>query len=53
MRDFTAGRDINVDGDVLIIDQSQEPKLLAQCSNQELLDEETHRKSLLSRERTD
>ena len=53
MRDFKAGRDINVDGDVLIVDRSQEPKLLAQCSNQELLDEETHRKSLLSRERTD
>jgi len=53
VRDFKAGGDINVNGDVLIVDQSQEPKLLFQCSNEELLEEETHRQSLLRREQSD
>jgi hypothetical protein len=51
MRDFKAGRDINVGGDVHINDQSNQPKLLALCTNEELFDEEQHRRKLLSDEK--
>jgi hypothetical protein len=51
MRDFKAGRDINVGGDVHIHDGSTQPKLLVLCSNEELLDERAHRKVVLSGER--
>ena len=52
MRDFSAGRDINVEGDVFIHDESIEVgKLLVNCSNEELIEERTHRKSVLSGER--
>lgn len=51
MRDFKAGGDINVEGDVNIIDNSTQPKLLAACTNSELLHERKHRKSLLVQER--
>lgn len=51
MRDFKAGRDINVDGDVNIIDNSNQPKFLTICTNEELIHERAHRKKLLSQER--
>src|SRR5579875_2450961 len=51
MRDFKAGRDINVDGDVHIIDNSNQPKLLAVCTNEELIHERAHRNELLRHER--
>ncbi len=51
MRDFKAGRDINVGGDVYIRDESSQPKLLVLCTNEELSDERTHRKAVLSGER--
>lgn len=51
MRDFKAGRDINVEGDVHINDNSTQPKLLVICTNEELLEERNHRKVLLSQER--
>jgi len=51
MRDFKAGRDINVGGDVHIHDESSHPKLLVLCSNEELVDERVHRKAVLSGER--
>ena len=52
MRDFSAGRDINVEGDVFIHDESIEiGKLFVNCSNEELIEERTHRKSVLSGER--
>ena len=51
MRDFKAGRDINVEGDVYIHDESSQPKLLIQCTNQELFDERIHRKYILANER--
>jgi hypothetical protein len=51
MRDFKAGRDINVGGNVNIHDHSSEPKLLIQCTNEELFDEQQHRKAVLSNER--
>jgi len=50
VRDFKAGRDINVEGDVHIIDNSTQPKLLVVCTNDELLAERVHRKTLLSQE---
>lgn len=50
MRDFKAGRDINVEGDVHIIDNSSQSKLLVNCSNEVLFDERIHRKSLLRQE---
>jgi hypothetical protein len=53
LRDFKAGRDINVSGDLVVTDQSQESKPLARCSNQELFEEEKHRKDLLASERSD
>ena len=52
MRDFSAGRDINVGGDVFIHDESIEVgKLLVNCTNEELIAERVHRKSVLSGER--
>ena len=51
MRDFKAGRDINVGGDVHIHDESSQPKLLVLCTNEELFDERIHRKSVLAGER--
>lgn len=51
MRDFKAGRDINIGGDVHIHDQSTQPKLLVLCTNEELFDERAHRKVVLSDER--
>jgi hypothetical protein len=51
MRDFKAGRDINVGGDVHIHDESSQPKLLVLCTNEELFDERVHRKSVLAGER--
>lgn len=51
MRDFNAGRDINVGGDLVIRDQSQQPgKLLRECSNDELLIERRRRERLLQEE---
>ncbi len=51
MRDFKAGRDINVEGDVHIVDNSVQPKLLVVCTNEELFAERAHRDALLSQER--
>lgn len=51
MRDFNAGRDINVGGDIHIHDESSQPKLLILCTNQELFDERAHRKEVLACER--
>lgn len=51
MRDFRAGGDINVGGDVHIIDNSYQPKLLAMCTIDELLEERRHRARLLEQER--
>lgn len=51
MRDFKAGRDINVGGDVHIHDESTQPKLFVLCTNEELFDERVHRKSVLAGER--
>jgi hypothetical protein len=50
MRDFTNGGDIN--GDVVINDNSTEYKLLIHCSNEELTHEETHRRGLLRKEKS-
>ena len=51
MHDFKAGHDINVGGDVYIHDESSQPKLLVQCTNEELYEERKYRKALLSGER--
>lgn len=52
MRDINAGRDINVDGPVIITDNSQQQyKLLIHCTNEELLEEEPLRKQNLALER--
>ncbi len=51
MRDFKAGRDIHIGGDVYIHDESLQPKLLVLCTNKELFDERAHRKSVLAAER--
>jgi hypothetical protein len=51
MRDFKAGRDINVEGGVHIRTESSQPKSLSMCTNEELFNERTHRKTLLSSER--
>lgn len=52
MRDFKAGRDINVNGDVVIYDEStQVGKFLINCTNDELIEERSHRKSVLWGER--
>lgn len=51
MRDVNAGRDINVDGDFVVNDNSQQYKLLIQCTTEELLAEEPHRLQRLKEER--
>lgn len=52
MRDFSAGRDINVNGDVVIHDESEQVgKLFINCSSEELLEERIHRKKVLWGER--
>lgn len=50
MRDVNAGRDINIDGDFVINDNSQQYKLLIHCTNEELLTEEPHRLQQLKEE---
>jgi hypothetical protein len=42
MRDFKAGRDIQVGGDVHIKTESSQPKYLSMCTNEELMDELNH-----------
>ena len=49
MRDFNAK---NIGGNVIINDSSSEYKPLVQCSIEELLHEEMHRRSLLDKERS-
>ena len=49
MRDVRTG-DISAGGDIVINDQSHQPKLLVQCTNEELLEEEQHRRSILRKE---
>ena len=51
MRDFNVGNNLDVKGDLHINDNSNQSKLLIDCSNDELLDERNHRKDLLSSER--
>lgn len=51
MRDINAGRDINVKGDFVVNDSSQQYKLLIHCSNEELLAEEPYRRQHLADER--
>lgn len=52
MRDFRANGDINVHGDVVITDNSQQTyKPLTQCSNEELRAERSHRFQLLEEEK--
>lgn len=51
MRDITIDGGIQAGGDVKFIDQSQ-PKLLAQCSSEELIHEQSHRSQLLRGERS-
>ena len=51
MRDFTAGRDINVGRDLYIQEEANQLyKPLAQCTNEELYPERDHRKMLLRKE---
>lgn len=50
MRDFRAGRDINVEGDVHIVDNSEQSTLLIACTNEELFAERNHRNELLKQE---
>ena len=47
VRDFKAGRDINVEGDVNIIDNSNQPKLLVLCTNADFQYYKTHLNALL------
>ena len=52
MRDFKAGRDINIDGNVVIHDSSSnQPKPLSMCSIEELNEEYNHPAKLLKEER--
>lgn len=51
MRDFKAGGDIKIGGNVHIYDSSDRPKFLDQCTNDELYEERIHRSRLLSKER--
>ena len=51
MRDLNVGRDINVQGNMIIQDQSQEHKLLIHCTNEELNNEEIYRKQNLKQEK--
>ena len=50
MRDITTGH-IEAGRDVIFNDQSNQPKLLIQCTNEELIQEEKHRRDLLDKER--
>ncbi|WP_353191072.1 hypothetical protein [Pandoraea pnomenusa] len=53
MRDMNVGGGINVGRDFIINDESRnESKLLINCSSDELVLEERHRRSLLSKERS-
>lgn len=47
MRDFKAGRDINVSGNVHITETPRAPKLLAVCTTEELLHEREFRRERL------
>jgi hypothetical protein len=51
MRDFKAGCDIHVGGDLHINDQSNKSKLFIDCTDEELFAEREYRKKALSRER--
>ena len=51
MRDVNAGRDINVDGDFVVHDNSQQHKLLIHCTMEELFSEEPIRRQNLKEER--
>jgi hypothetical protein len=51
MRDVNVGGGINAGRDVMIQDQSSQPKLLIHCTNEELLAEEKHRRVVLGKER--
>ncbi|MFY3002065.1 hypothetical protein ACOTIX_23085 [Achromobacter xylosoxidans] len=50
MRDLRVGRDINVLGDMIVHDESPSYKLLGQCSDRVLMEEERHRQGLLEDE---
>jgi hypothetical protein len=52
MKDIRSGRDINVHGDLTINDNSSEYKLIIHCNNNELFEEEKHRRKILRNERT-
>jgi hypothetical protein len=51
MRDFKAGRNLYVEGDLTINDSSTQLKLLSVCTNEELFNQRIHRKQLLGQER--
>ncbi|WP_201312646.1 hypothetical protein [Dyella sp. EPa41] len=51
MKDFKAGGDINVGGDVYIYDNSTQHKLLITCTDRQLYEERLHRTAILSDER--
>lgn len=51
MRDINNG-DINAGRDVIFNDQSSQSKLLVECTNEELIEEERHRASVLSKEKS-
>ncbi len=52
MKDIKSGRDINIHGDFTINDNSSQYKLLIHCNNEELIEEEKHRRKTLNKERT-
>ncbi|MGY2261510.1 hypothetical protein [Pseudomonas sp. SDO55104_S430] len=52
MKDIKSGRDINIHGDLTINDNSPSYKLLIHCSNEELIEEEKHRRRNLNKEKT-
>jgi hypothetical protein len=47
MRDIKAKRDININGDLNV---NESPKMLIQCTTEELLEEKKYRKNILSGE---
>jgi hypothetical protein len=51
VRDFNAGRDVHVGGDLIIQDGSELYKPLSQCSKEELPAEREHRDALAAKER--
>jgi hypothetical protein len=51
MRDFKAGHDIHIEGNVLITDQSNQPQSLVQYTNERLYEEREQRMQGRSRER--